>query len=66
MRALMVWLLGAALLMGFAVQADAKRTAKKPKQYATHQAVPGRRTGGAEGQWYPRDALRENRLTCCN
>ena len=80
MQAAMAWLLSAALLVGFAAQADAKRATKKPKHYAAHQVGPARRGGGAEEQWYPRDAsklpfgsslwwdqmLRENRLTCCN
>jgi hypothetical protein len=74
MRFVVAWLGLAVLLAGVATTADAKKPAKKHKQYAARTARP------APDQWYERDVnklpfgsslwweqmLRENRLTCCN
>jgi len=79
MRTIVAWALGAIVLLGVSTAVEAKKSAKKPKQYAARHVQAAR--GPADGsQWYPHDTsklpfgssvwwdqmLREGRLTCCN
>src|SRR5262245_9056128 len=80
MRRMLAWVLGAVVLMGVSTTVEAKRSGKKPKQYAARQVPHAPRGPADDSQWYARDAsklpfgssiwwdqmLRENRLTCCN
>jgi hypothetical protein len=80
MRKIAAWALGAVVLLGVSTTVEAKKPAKKPKQYAARQLPQAARGPAVDGQWYARDAsklpfgssiwwdqmLRENRLTCCN
>jgi len=77
MRTMLAWALGAIVLLGVSTAVEAKKPAKKPKQYAAPHVA---RAPADSGQWYPHDAsklpfgssiwwdqmLREGRLTCCN
>jgi hypothetical protein len=80
MRRIVACALGAVVLIGVGTTVEARKSAKKPKQYAARQLPQAPRGPLDAGQWHARDAsklpfgsslwwdqmLRENRLTCCN